>query len=86
MELAESNLFKEYCRAGVKVPEVKIVGATNYPSMRANHWIAKFMSKDAFHVTCPIVGGASPETGLAVISGSNPGKKLTNPVDIFCVK
>ncbi|XP_044748847.1 malate dehydrogenase, glyoxysomal-like isoform X2 [Coccinella septempunctata] len=78
----EENLTEaltEYRRAGVKVPEVKIIGAANYYSMRANHWIAKFMNVDAFHVTCPIVGGASPETAIAVMSGSNPGKKLTDP-------
>ncbi|XP_044748846.1 malate dehydrogenase, mitochondrial-like isoform X1 [Coccinella septempunctata] len=72
-------VYQEYRRAGVKVPEVKIIGAANYYSMRANHWIAKFMNVDAFHVTCPIVGGASPETAIAVMSGSNPGKKLTDP-------
>lgn len=77
-----SYFFQEYLRAGVKVPEVKIVGAANYQSMRANCWIAKFMKKNSFNVTCPLIGGVSPETVVAVISGSNPGRKLTDPVNI----
>ncbi|XP_045480319.1 probable malate dehydrogenase, mitochondrial [Harmonia axyridis] len=72
-------VYQEYLRAGVKVPEVKIVGAANYQSMRANCWIAKFMKKNSFNVTCPLIGGVSPETVVAVISGSNPGRKLTDP-------
>ncbi|KAL3267573.1 hypothetical protein HHI36_011691 [Cryptolaemus montrouzieri] len=72
-------VHEEYHKAGVKIPETKIVGVVNYACMRANHWIARFTNTNAFNVTCPIIGGATAEAAVAVVSGSNPGKNITNP-------
>ncbi|KAK9870166.1 hypothetical protein WA026_006256 [Henosepilachna vigintioctopunctata] len=86
IESLVSMVYQEYRKAKVKSPHLKIFGVANYTMMRANHWISKVMKVDAFNVTCPIIGGTSADVAVAVLSGSNPGRQISDPRKIAIIQ
>ncbi|CAH0560145.1 unnamed protein product [Brassicogethes aeneus] len=62
---------EEYKKAGVYDAR-KIIGITSISSMRANHFIAKYIGGSVSDILTPIVGGHGPLSTVAVFSQVRP--------------
>lgn len=73
---------EEYKKAGV-YDSRKILGVANVACMRANHHIAVETGLDAADVLCPVIGGLSTDSAVAILSQARP--KGHNPVKYFVI-